>query len=65
MGVQYIGDNGPDGVSLGASATELISFYGATPVAKQTVTTAGTDIATLILEVTDIRLKLHNLGLIV
>ena len=36
MAVYYVGDNGPDGMSFGLSATELISFYGATPVAQRT-----------------------------
>jgi hypothetical protein len=26
--------NGPDGATMGSDATELISFYGATPVAQ-------------------------------
>jgi hypothetical protein len=52
------------GCSYGQSATDLISFYGVTPIAQATLTTAGTDIATLILEVTDIRAKLVALGLV-
>lgn len=35
MGVQYIGDNGPDGVSIGVGATEKISLYGVTPIAQR------------------------------
>lgn len=62
--INYLGNNAPDGNSFGVSTSEKISFYGVTPVAQQTVTTAGTDLATLILEVTDLRLKLKNLGLI-
>lgn len=61
---EYIGNGNPDGTSFGQSATEKISFYGATPVAKATLTDAGTDLATLILEVTDIRAKLVALGLV-
>lgn len=36
MAVHYLGDNGPDGVVMGTSATEKIGFFGATPVVKQT-----------------------------
>lgn len=53
------------GASFGQSATDKISFYGATPIVKPTVTTAGTDIATVILELTDLRAKLSALGLVV
>jgi hypothetical protein len=35
MGVEYIGRNGPDGMSLGSGITELISFYGVTPTAQR------------------------------
>lgn len=35
MAVFYIGDNGPDGASLGTGATEKISFYGATPATQR------------------------------
>lgn len=38
MAVNYLGDNGPDGMSLGTSATELVSLYGVTPVAQRTST---------------------------
>lgn len=33
-GVNYVGDNGPDGVCVGTSATEKVSFYGNTPVVQ-------------------------------
>jgi len=61
--VQVLGNGAPDGTTFGRSDDKL-SFYGATPVVKATLTTAGTDIATLILEVTDIRAKLVALGLV-
>lgn len=35
---QYLGDDNPDGVSLGKSATSEISFYGTTPVAQPAAT---------------------------
>jgi UDP-N-acetyl-D-mannosaminuronic acid transferase (WecB/TagA/CpsF family) len=34
MGVQYLGDRGPDGVCMGYSSSEPIAFYGATPAAR-------------------------------
>ena len=46
MAVEYIGNNGPDGMSMGLSATEKISFYGTTTVVQQSTAAAGTDAAT-------------------
>lgn len=40
--IEYIGGNGPDGMSFGLDTTEKISFYGVAPVAQQTVTAIGT-----------------------
>lgn len=39
MAVEYLGTGNDDGVVLGRSATDVVSFHGATPVAKQTITT--------------------------
>lgn len=50
MAVHYVGDNGPDGVCVGTSATELVGFYGATPIVKPTSSTfanIGTSVAVL------------------
>lgn len=33
---KQVSDNNPDGVALGQSATDKISFYGATPVVQRT-----------------------------
>lgn len=35
MSVSYLGDNNPDGVSVGNGITELVSVYGVTPVAQR------------------------------
>lgn len=35
MAVEYIGTNGPDGASFGLTTSELISFYGVTPIAQR------------------------------
>lgn len=40
MAVDYLGDNGPDGICIGTSATELVALHGAAPVAQMSVTTA-------------------------
>ena len=37
MAVKYLGDAAPDGTCLGRSATDLIAFYGATPIVRPTV----------------------------
>ena len=34
-GVNYIGDNNPEGMCFGLSTSEKIAFYGETPVAQQ------------------------------
>jgi len=31
MAVEFIGNGGPDGTTVGLSATEKVSFYGVTP----------------------------------
>lgn len=39
--MEYIGTNQPDGASFGLTSSEKISFYGATPVARQTLSNAA------------------------
>jgi hypothetical protein len=34
MAVKQLSDGNPDGTTLGQSATDLIAFYGATPLAR-------------------------------
>ena len=66
MSMDYVGKGADDGTSLGNSATDKISFYGATPIVKGTISaSAGTDAATLVLELTEIRAWLVEIGLIV
>ena len=50
MGVRYLGDAGPDGTCFGRSATDLISFYGATPVVRAAV--SNTAITTALITTT-------------
>lgn len=62
---EYIGNGNPDGTSFGSATTEKISFYGVTPVDQPAPAVAvGTDIATVILELADLRAALVELGLI-
>ena len=68
MAVHYIGDNGPDGASFGTSATEKISFYGATTIVKPSVTWPNTTTATTAInekKANRLMAALVNLGLIV
>lgn len=44
MAVNYLGDNGPDGVSVGKSATTKASFYGVTPVVQRSSTVLATSL---------------------
>ena len=78
MAAKQIHDGGPDGLAIGQATTDLIGFYGATPVVKQTgqaaVTKTTTTTSTTTALTTDIdavrtlantlRTALVNLGLI-
>jgi hypothetical protein len=35
MAVNYLGDNGPDGMALGTGISEKIAFYGTTPISQR------------------------------
>ncbi|KKL60502.1 hypothetical protein LCGC14_2204650, partial [marine sediment metagenome] len=54
----------PGGSGLGQSATDLISFYGITPIVQATIAAAGTDAATTQTLANDLRTKLIALGLV-
>ena len=57
--------NSPDGAQVGQAATDKVGFYGATPVVQPAPAVAvGTDLATVILELADLRAQLVALGLI-
>lgn len=73
MAVFYVGDNGPDGMTLGTDATEKVSFYGATPVVQRgaavqatsllsasSYVTVGSNLTAIILEMAN---TLQGLGL--
>ena len=65
--VTHLTDKNPAGTTFGQSATDLISFYGATPIAKAAAVTTlattptATDIATA---VNSIISRLQTIGLI-
>jgi len=40
---KHLSDKNPDGTALGQSSTDLISFYGATPIVRPSVPAAITD----------------------
>lgn len=59
MAKQVLGNGKPDGTSVVNAVTEKLSLYGGTPVVQPTMTvTVGTDIATVILELAEIRAAL-------
>lgn len=60
----FVGTNSGDGITVGLTATTPISFHGATPVAQQTVTAAGTDAATTQALANSLRTALITLGLV-
>lgn len=43
MSVKQLSDGGTDGVTVGQSSTDLVSFYGGTPRARPAVPAAITD----------------------
>lgn len=66
--IKQLSDGGPDGTQLGQSATDLVGFFGKTPIAKPSVTWPNTGTATTTLNETKVNrlmVALVNLGLIV
>jgi hypothetical protein len=67
MGVKQLSDGGSAGTTLGQSSTDLIGFYGATPVVRGAAVTTlattptATDIATA---VNSIITRLQTVGII-
>ena len=60
---KQLSDYNTSGTSMGQSATDTIAFYGATPLAQQTLTANGTDAATTQALANDLKAKLKLLGL--
>jgi hypothetical protein len=67
MSIHYLGDNGPDGMVVGTSATEKVGFFGIGPVVQQSVTAPNPSATTATNEaaIVSINAALVALGLIV
>lgn len=63
MAVEYIGNGGPDGTSLGSSATEVISLHNATPCAQAAHIADATDATTALTRINAILVVIENKGL--
>jgi len=63
MAARQLSDGNPDGTTLGQDASDKISFYGATTVARQATAAAGTDAATTQALANALKLALDNLGI--
>ena len=64
MAVKQLSDGGPDGTKLGQSASDLVGFYGATPVNQPATIADATDAATAITKVNAVIAALEELGLL-
>jgi hypothetical protein len=67
MSIHYLGDNGPDGMVVGTSATEKVGFFGTGPVVQQSVTAPAASATTTSNEaaIVSINAALAALGLVV
>lgn len=66
MALKQLSDGSVLGTVLGQSATDLVSFHGATAIAKAAVTSvaAAATIATAVSAITELQTALANKGLI-
>lgn len=66
MAAEYVGNGNPDGTVFGRTSSELIAFYGGTPLARVSLAQqSGTKTTTqLRAELSALQNALHNLGLI-
>lgn len=60
----FLGYNSPDGIVIGLNSTIEVGFYGATPVARQTVAVAATDALTTQALANSLRTALITLGVV-
>ena len=44
MAIDYVGDNGPDGVVMGLDSAKKVGFYGKTPVVQRSSTVLATSL---------------------
>lgn len=64
MAAKQLSDGNPAGTILGQSATDLVGFYGATPVDKPALVADATDAATAITSCNAVIARLTELGLL-
>jgi len=64
MAAKQLADGNPAGTTLGQSATDLVSFYGATPVDQPANVVDATDAATAISKLNAVIAALEELGLL-
>lgn len=64
MAANQLSNGEPDGNVLGQSASDKISFHGATPVVQAAAIANATDAASVILRCNDILVALRAKGLI-
>ncbi len=64
MAAKQLSDGNPAGTTLGQSATDLVSFYGATPVDQPANVVDATDAATAISKLNAVIAALEELGLL-
>ena len=50
--IQQVTYNSPDGAVMGASATEKIGFYGATPIVQRAAATQGASVVSVASNIT-------------
>lgn len=63
-GIEYLGDGSSAGTVLGRTATELVAFHAATPVAQASAIVAVTGTVSLTTTINAILTVLRNKGLI-
>jgi len=63
--IENVSYNSPDGATFGASSSEKISFYGATPITRPSVTQQSTATTTALrADINRLETALVNLGII-
>lgn len=64
--IDYVSEKNPDGAQLGQASTDLIGFFGATPIVQPSSVNqaVATDAASVIVLANALRLALVNLGII-
>ena len=64
MAVKTVGDGRPDGTEVGQSATDLVGFWGTTPVDQPAHVADATDAATAISQLNLVIAALEECGLL-